>query len=132
MRSKAFIFMKFAENGPLDTWMDKNGGRLKEQQANKFFYGLMCGLNYLHQLNIAHRDLKLDNFLLDENLEPMITDFGFSVLSNSPEEYRIMRNTLCGTNLYLAPEVRIMSKTGYDAKKSDIYSMGMSKWGFPA
>src|SRR5699024_3642261 len=55
MRSGSYIFMKYAQNGTLDSWMEKNGGRMSEQQTKKYFFGLMSGLDYLHRHNIAHR-----------------------------------------------------------------------------
>lgn len=79
--TKAYIFMKLAVNGPLESWVNTRcGGRLKEETCRNVFHGLMQGLEYLHANNVAHRDLKLENFLLDENFQPMITDFGLSVM----------------------------------------------------
>lgn len=85
MRTKAYIFMKFAPNGTLDSWMSKHDGRLKEEAARKYFFGIMSGLEYLHAHNIAHRDLKLENILLDVDGECLITDFGFACLNDSIE-----------------------------------------------
>ncbi|KAJ6223268.1 hypothetical protein RDWZM_001813 [Blomia tropicalis] len=126
MRSKAYIFMIYAKNGSMDAYISKHGGRANEDQCRKWMHGLMSGLRYLHFHSVAHRDLKLENFLLDESLEAMISDFGFAVYTEKAENDAVMCKTLCGTTLYLSPEVRMQDNVhGYDAKKSDIYSMGI-------
>ena len=77
----AFIFMRLAMNGTILQYKYKTiRGPLSEKIARIYFRGLMNGVKYFHQNNIVHRDLKLDNFLLvDQQLTPMITDFGFAV-----------------------------------------------------
>lgn len=85
-RSKGYIFMKYASNGGMEAYTARHypDGRLPETPiTRKFFFALMGAVEYLHALNVAHRDLKVENFLLDEELEPLITDFGFSVLGKS-------------------------------------------------
>lgn len=62
---------------------------------------MLEGLNYIHSKQIIHRDIKLDNILLDENLNCKICDFGVSRIME-PEE--IIKEK-CGTPAYLAPEV---------------------------
>ena len=54
------------------------GGPLLEATARSYFQQLMYGLNYMHQQNIAHRDLKPDNVLITKTGEVKITDFGLS------------------------------------------------------
>ena len=132
-RSRGFIFMRYAVNGGLEAYIARHfeEGRLPELPlGRRLFHHLMTGVEYLHSLNVAHRDLKVENFLLDEDLEPMITDFGFSVLSKSDAEVPILCSTVCGSTQYLAPELRLLARgegglKEYDAKKADIYSMGV-------
>ena len=61
----------------------------------------MEGFYYLHCLNIIHRDIKLENILLDEQFNIKIIDFGFAICS--PPDRKI--NTYCGTPSYMAPEI---------------------------
>lgn len=101
-------------------------GVLQKQRLHKrglrprqsFFY-LACvieALGHFHQRNIAYRDLKLENILIDELGYPKIVDLGFTKV------VRDKTYTLCGTPEYIAPEI-IMSK-GHD-KSVDIWAYGV-------
>ena len=79
---------------------------LKEKDACKLFAQLISGVWYIHQKKIVHRDLKLENLLLDRHRNVIITDFGFA--KRVPDKTW----TLCGTPDYLAPEV--VSSKGYN------------------
>lgn len=73
----------------------------------RIFVQVMLGISYMHTKNVCHRDIKLENILIDEYLRLKIIDFGFALCS--PPERRI--NTYCGTPSYMAPEV--VSKREY-------------------
>lgn len=79
---------------------------IKKAQFNESqirFYGkqLAEGLQYMHSLNIIHRDIKLGNLLIQNDILK-IADFGLAVKLNDDEEER---NTLCGTPNYISPEI---------------------------
>ena len=61
----------------------------------------MEGIEYCHSKNIVHRDIKLENILLDHNRNVKIIDFGFAI-TIQPEK---MLNIFCGTPSYMAPEI---------------------------
>lgn len=94
---------------------------LNESISKCLFYQICRGVEYLHEQQVTHRDLKPDNILLatsDAQTLVRISDFGLS---------RIARNnsamaTCCGTEIYLAPEVR--ARTNY-TNKVDIWSLGI-------
>ena len=83
----------------------------------------MHALAYCHKNNICHRDIKLENILIDPKTNIIkISDFGFSDKENKeiiPEKM----NTICGTIYYLAPE--ILENTGYSGSLSDIWAAGV-------
>ncbi len=72
-----YIVMKLADGGDLGAKMTRQKEAYSEEETRKYFRPLMDGLAYMHSQNIAHRDLKLENFLLFlEDDRPVISDFG--------------------------------------------------------
>ncbi|CRH00829.1 SNF1-related protein kinase catalytic subunit alpha, putative [Plasmodium relictum] len=108
---------EYVENGELFDYV-VHKLRLKELEAKKFFYEIVCGVEYLHDNYICHRDLKLENILLDKNYNIKIVDFGLS---------NFMKNdflkTSCGSPNYASPEV-ISGKT-YLGCEIDVWSLGV-------
>ncbi|KAJ3288982.1 hypothetical protein HK104_007824 [Borealophlyctis nickersoniae] len=94
---------------------------LKEREACRFFAQLIAGVNYLHSIHIVHRDLKLENLLLDGNRNIIITDFGFANRSSRDGESMLL--TSCGSPCYAAPELVISD--GYVGEAADIWSCGV-------
>ena len=79
---------------------------------------------YLHSIGISHRDLKLDNILLDDVYSPKLTDFGLSRFCQRDKHGNIvLASTHCGTVSYMAPEV--LQKKRYDPMKADVWSLGI-------
>jgi serine/threonine protein kinase len=75
------------------------------------------GLEYLEKQQVAHLDLKMENILVDSNMDIKITDFGFSAINQkSIDAYG-------GTKSYMAPE--ILQRKSYDGFKADIFSFGV-------
>ncbi|KAL8510465.1 hypothetical protein ACS0TY_017323 [Phlomoides rotata] len=114
MQNKSLDYFVFDPNRKLLTW------------PNRFniVMGIARGLLYLHhdsRIKIIHRDLKTSNILLDENLNPKISDFGLA--RTFGEDQPIVRTRrVAGTYGYMAPEYAIAGKISV---KSDIFSMGV-------
>ncbi|XP_073699930.1 testis-specific serine/threonine-protein kinase 6 [Garra rufa] len=94
--------------------------RIPEEQSKKFFSQMISAINYLHQMDIVHRDLKCENILLTTEEQVKITDFGFARCVQDPSE---LSETFCGSAAYTPPEV-IMGRP-YDPKKYDMWSLGV-------
>ena len=120
-RNKIYFVMEYVKGGELFDKVAKSG-KLTEGAAHKYFQQLISAVDYCHSQGVYHRDLKLENLLLDENENLKVSDFGLSALSESKRQDGLLHTT-CGTPAYVAPEV--ISKTGYDGAKSDIWSCGV-------
>jgi 5'-AMP-activated protein kinase, catalytic alpha subunit len=120
-KKKIYFVMEYAKGGELFQKVAK-GGRVKEEIAHKYFQQLIDAVDFCHSRGIYHRDLKLENLLLDEEDNLKVTDFGLSALIRSDHQDGLL-HTACGTPTYVAPE--ILSKKGYDGAKTDIWSCGV-------
>ena len=119
-----FIFMRMAANGSLKEHMTRKGKPIRCANAILYFNMLMMAVSFIHGKGVAHRDLKLDNLLLDHQNNILLADFGLSVYGNSGNE-PLMQATLCGSYDYIAPEVHKAENAPYDAKRADLYSAGV-------
>ncbi|VFQ65327.1 unnamed protein product [Cuscuta campestris] len=100
-------------------------GMLDWETRRSIIAGIARGLLYLHedsQLRIVHRDLKASNVLLDEKMNPKISDFGMAKLFESEDQTRDTTSRIVGTYGYMAPEYAIH---GRFSTKSDVYSFGV-------
>eukprot|EP00002_Diphylleia_rotans_P019648 TRINITY_DN3799_c0_g1_i5.p1 TRINITY_DN3799_c0_g1~~TRINITY_DN3799_c0_g1_i5.p1 ORF type:complete len:742 (+),score=162.15 TRINITY_DN3799_c0_g1_i5:44-2269(+) len=70
-----------------------------------WFKQIISGVSYCHENGIIHRDLKLDNFLLDENLHVKIADFGFIANVDPNQIQNTWLRQSCGSPAYAAPEI---------------------------
>lgn len=118
-----FIILELMRGGDLlSRIIDKK--KLSEPISKLYFIQMCHAVKYLHDKNITHRDLKPDNILLetmDDETLVKISDFGLSKLVQNES---VMR-TLCGTPLYVAPEVLLTGGRGTYTKKVDIWSLGV-------
>ncbi|XP_046631320.1 serine/threonine-protein kinase PLK1-like [Daphnia pulicaria] len=98
--------------------LHKRRKAVTEPEARYFMHQLLLGVKYLHENKMIHRDLKLGNLFLNDNMELKIGDFGLATKLDFSGE---RKKTLCGTPNYIAPEV--LNKKGHSFEV-DIWSMG--------
>uniref|UniRef100_A0A7N0U9N9 Protein kinase domain-containing protein n=1 Tax=Kalanchoe fedtschenkoi TaxID=63787 RepID=A0A7N0U9N9_KALFE len=116
---KIHLVLEYCKGGDLSVYINRLG-KVPEATAKHFMQQLAAGLQVLRDNNLIHRDLKPQNLLLstkDNKAVLKIADFGFA-RSLQP---RGLAETLCGSPLYMAPE--IMQSQKYDAK-ADLWSVG--------
>ncbi|XP_026384089.1 CBL-interacting serine/threonine-protein kinase 23-like [Papaver somniferum] len=120
-KTKVYIVLEFITGGELFDKIAKQG-RLKEDEARKYFQQLTHAVDYCHSRGVFHRDLKPENLLLDGNGDLKVSDFGLSALPQQLREDGLLHTT-CGTPNYVAPEV--INNKGYDGAKADFWSCGV-------
>ncbi|KAF7096961.1 hypothetical protein CFC21_098840 [Triticum aestivum] len=116
-QTKIYIIMELITGGELFDKIARQG-KLRENEARKYFQQLIDAINYCHSKGVYHRDLKPENLLLDSRGNLKVSDFGLSSLSKNG-----FLHTTCGTPNYVAPEV--LSDGGYDGSAADIWSCGV-------
>jgi len=116
-----YFLLQYIPKGSAYDIIPKNGKKQKNVKlVVSVMKDLISAIYYLHNMNppIIHRDIKPENILLDENSKAYLTDFGWS---NYIRNNRT-RSTICGTPLYLPPEM--VTETGHN-EKADIWCIGV-------
>lgn len=117
---KIYMLIEYAHNGDLLNHIQCLGGPVSSAWCKIWMYQLCDAVSYLHQLNIIHRDLKLENLLLDSNNNIKIADFGFSCDISTSQS---LSETYCGSKAYAPPEILLGQP--YDPKKADVWAIGV-------
>ncbi|CAM9548995.1 unnamed protein product, partial [Scytosiphon promiscuus] len=114
------LVMEYADGGNLCSYV-KRRKRLDEGEAQRIFQELLEGVEYMHGVDIVHRDIKLENVLLGGNgrTNAKLVDFGFSAHVKN----RRLLHVFCGTPSYMAPE--IIKRQEYEGKPVDLWSLGV-------
>ena len=99
-RHVIYLVSEYASQGEIFDYILENG-RLNENEARIKFKQILSAIEYCHNQNIVHRDLKAENLLLDSKLNIKIADFGFANYYSSSG----FLATWCGSPPYAAPEV---------------------------
>ncbi|KAI8381274.1 kinase-like domain-containing protein [Radiomyces spectabilis] len=112
------IVSEYCPNGELFDALSRLG-RCTEKRAQFWFRQLVDAVKYCHSHGIIHRDLKLENVLLDANDNVKICDFGFARHSEKHQ----MLETFCGSLAYSAPEV--IQRQRHTGPEIDVWSLGV-------
>ena len=82
LKEKQYLVLEYASKGELLNYIGRYKQGIKEKYAKVIFAKILRGVLSFHKVGICHRDLKMQNILLDENFNPKIADFGFAALNS--------------------------------------------------
>ncbi|KLO17900.1 Pkinase-domain-containing protein [Schizopora paradoxa] len=116
--SHIWLVTELCSGGELFDYLAEKG-RLNEEEARIVFGQLCLAVGYIHDRGVVHRDLKLENVLLDERCRVKLGDFGFT----REFEKGSFLDTYCGTTGYAAPEMLMAKK--YLGPEVDLWSLGI-------
>ncbi|KAF9977807.1 hypothetical protein BGZ75_010209, partial [Mortierella antarctica] len=116
--SKIYLVTEYCPNGELLEALIRDG-KCKPSLAKKWFRQICLALQYCHAKKIVHRDLKLENILLDSQDNIKLIDFGFTRECESKK----LLESYCGSAAYTAPEIIVGKK--YSGPEADIWSLGV-------
>ncbi|CAD8177711.1 unnamed protein product [Paramecium octaurelia] len=114
------LVMEYISSQSLASYIKSKPNRiLPEKECLTLFYQIAMAIKYLHDLNISHRDIKLDNVLMMKTNVVKLIDFGFAICMPLNQK----TNVFCGTPHYMSPE--IIAKVPHHPASSDIWSLGI-------
>lgn len=117
---KIYLVLEYVSGGELFSVLEKRGA-ISENKARFYACQILLAIDYLHSIGIAYRDLKLENILLRESGDIIMTDYGFAKrMLPTDRTY-----TLCGTPGYAAPEVLNSKLVGGHGMSVDWWSYGV-------
>lgn len=117
-RNMIYLVTEHAARGEIFDYLVSNG-RMKEEEAARIFAQIVSAIDFCHCKGVVHRDLKLENVLLDSNMNVKLADFGFSNTFTPGTPLK----TWCGSPPYAAPELFLGVE--YDGPRADIWSLGV-------
>tara|TARA_B110001469_G_scaffold126966_1_gene146106 strand:- start:2240 stop:3160 length:921 start_codon:yes stop_codon:yes gene_type:complete len=122
---KRYIITEYADCGELFNLIGISI-KFTENECKNYITGIIDGLKHMHDNKIIHRDIKLENILVKNEIDiesgllykvPKLCDFGFSIKQETEKITGVL-----GTSQYIAPE--IITNESYDGYKSDVFSLG--------
>ena len=117
------IYYEVMEYAPNEMFAVVMSGKMGYNEINCVFRQIVDGVDYLHGLGLAHRDLKIDNCVMTSDGIVKIIDFGTATVFQSPGKSSVLATGIVGSDPYLAPEV--ISNQLYDARMTDIWSLAI-------
>ena len=91
----------------LDLLKSRENRRIDENECRKIFSQLTKAIDFCHKKNIIHRDIKLENVIVDDDFNLKLIDFGFGAVTSHSKKEKFF----CGTPSYMPPE--IIQKSDY-------------------
>src|SRR5882762_9613590 len=111
------------EYAPYDLFSVVMTGKMCRPEIYCVFRQICDGVEYLHSIGLAHRDLKLDNCVMTTSNVIKLIDFGTATVFHYPGKAHTMATGIVGSDPYLAPEV--LNNDSYDPRKTDVWSVAI-------
>lgn len=115
-----FMILQYCGKGTLDKMIRPPFG-LPTEILIPYMRQILDAIEYSHKMNVAHRDIKPSNIFIDDNLRPLIADFGLSYIEKTKLE---LSKEYCGSYGYRSPE--ICTATPYCPFKADVWALGVT------
>ncbi|TDL27360.1 Pkinase-domain-containing protein, partial [Rickenella mellea] len=116
-------YYEVMEYAPYDLFSVVMSGKMARPEIYCVFRQICDGVEYLHSIGLAHRDLKLDNCVMTEQNVVKIIDFGTATVFHYPGKQQTKATGIVGSDPYLAPEV--LREDSYDPRKTDVWSVAI-------
>ncbi|KAF6765121.1 kinase-like domain-containing protein [Ephemerocybe angulata] len=113
-------YYEVMEYAPYDLFSVVMSGKMSRPEIYCVFRQICDGVEYLHEMGLAHRDLKLDNCVMTTENVVKLIDFGTATVFHYPGKAHTPATGIVGSDPYLAPEV--LSNETYDPRKTDVWS----------
>lgn len=110
--------IEFLNNGEVFDYIQAAGDKFPSELARFYSHQLTQAVAYMHSVDFAHLDLKLENCLFDDEFNLKLADFGFAVHTQKGQK----ETRFIGTHRYMSPEIE--KSIPYDAKKADVFALG--------
>ena len=121
-REWKYAILEYSSKGILYDYIHYPNKGFSERHAKLIFHKILKGVQAIHKAGICHRDLKMENILVDDKFNPKICDFGFGEdLKGKDGSGKL--NDFYGTHGYRAPEILMRKK--YEGVNVDIFSLGV-------
>lgn len=117
------LIMEYVKGKPLDKYINTISGPVPEEKAIKLFEQILQGVQYAHRLNIIHRDIKPSNFMITNDGNIKILDFGIAKILGNENFNLTSEGQQVGTKFYMSPE---QVKGQALDRRTDIYSLGVT------
>lgn len=116
-------YYEVMEYAPVELFSVVMSGKMTRLEVFCVWRQIVDGVDYLHSLGLAHRDLKLDNCVMTTDNIVKLIDFGTATVFKAPGKSKVLASGIVGSDPYLAPEV--LSQQIYDPRLSDVWSLAI-------
>ena len=111
---------EFCGETNLQNYLNHYNNIIRLSEVRDILVSLAKALNYLHSKGVSHRDIKLENILMNPQGVIKLIDFGFAVMDADGD---VLLDNYCGTPAYMSPE--IVERKLYDGHKADMWALGI-------